>query len=77
MALGSYASSRIKHSHTKLIHIYIFLELVIALSALILLPVMANLGSFIESYPYFASSLFGKFITASALMTTLPETVGG
>jgi len=68
MALGSYLSAYCKHSRFSFIHIYIFLELLIGLSALILLPIMANLGTFIESYPYFATSLFGKLLLSLGIL---------
>ena len=69
MALGSYFSSFCKQIRINYIHVYIILELLIGLSALILLPIMANLGNFIEAYPYFATSLIGKLILSLGLLS--------
>jgi len=68
MALGSYLSAYCKNSRFSFIHIYIFLELLIGLSAIILLPIMAHLGIFIETFPYFATSLFGKLLFSLGLL---------
>jgi len=68
MALGSYLSCYCKQSRFNFIYVYILLEFLIGLSALVLLPIITNLSSFIEIFPFLAASLTGKLILSLSIL---------
>jgi len=76
IALGSYFSARVKASQKSLIHVYIILELSIGISALILFPLFIHLDSLIHQFPFFSTSVIGKFIV-TALLLLIPTTAIG
>lgn len=68
MAIGSYLAERISRNRINSFKPYIVLEIGIALSGLILLPILLNLDSFIASVPALGSVLTGKFLITMLLL---------
>ena len=76
MALGSYFAERISRNRINSFKPYIILEIGIAVSGLLLLPILLNLDSFIASVPAIGSVLPGKFLITMLLLLVPTVCIG-
>ncbi len=68
LALGSYLAERITRHRIDNLRPYIFLEIIIGISGLVLLPVLLNLDSVMALMPELGATLPMKFVIAMALL---------
>jgi len=68
MALGSYGTERITRNRINSLYPYLLLEIVIAISGLVLLPILLNLDSYMASFGVFGTDLSSKFFLTLALL---------
>lgn len=68
LALGSYLAERITRNRINCLRAYIFLEIIIGLSGLILLPILLNFDSVVAHFPLLGKALAMKFIMAMLLL---------
>ncbi|WP_455204261.1 fused MFS/spermidine synthase [Kaarinaea lacus] len=68
LALGSYLAERITRNHINSLTIYIYLEVIIGVSGLALLPILLNLDAVMASIPQFGSQLGMKFFVTMLLL---------
>ncbi len=68
LALGSYLAERITRNRINDLTVYIYLELIIGVSGLILLPILLNLDAVMAAMPLLASSISLKFSITMLLL---------
>lgn len=68
LALGSYLAERITRNRINSLKAYIFLEIIIGISGLVLLPILLNLDSLVASFPVLSKTLGMKFVIAMLLL---------
>lgn len=68
LALGSFLAERITRNRIDNLRPYIWLELVIGVSGLLLLPLLLNLDSLMAGLPVWGTSLTMKFVVTTALL---------
>jgi spermidine synthase len=68
LALGSYLAERITRNHINNLTVYIYLEVIIGISGLALLPILLNLDSVMASMPILDSSITTKFAVTMVLL---------
>ena len=68
LALGSYLAERITRNRINSLRVYLFLEVVIGVSGLVLLPILLNLDSVVASFPLLGKALAMKFVIAMVLL---------
>jgi len=68
LAIGSYFAERITKNKINSFYPYIVLELIIAISGIILLPILINLDAVMVSMPILGASIPMKFILTSLLL---------
>jgi len=69
MAVGSFFANRIGQNKFNSFSVYVFLEIAIAVSGLILLPLLLNLDSLISSVPLLSENLLAKFLLTVGLLS--------
>ena len=69
LALGSYLAERITRNRINSLRVYLFLEIVIGICGLMMLPILLNLDSIVAGFPVLGSSLGMKFAVAMLLLT--------
>lgn len=69
LAIGSYLAERITRNRIDNLQVYIYLEMIIGISGLVLLPVLLNLDSLIASVPVLGATIAMKFVVVMALLT--------
>ena len=69
MALGSYLAERITRNRIHTFMPYVWLELLIGLSGLALLPILLNLDALMAQFPAFGTELGLKFALAMVLLS--------
>jgi len=69
LALGSYLAERITRNRIENLHVYIFLEVVIGISGLLLLPILLNLDSYLATMPVLGAGIPMKFALTTLLLT--------
>ena len=68
LALGSYLAERITRNRINNLTVYVYLEVIIGLSGLALLPILLNLDSVMASVPMLGSSISTKFALTMVLL---------
>lgn len=68
LALGSYLAEKITRNRIDNLNVYILLELVIAISGLLLLPALLNLDAYIAAAPALSGTITMKFVITIALL---------
>jgi len=76
LALGAYLSAYLGRYRSRLISIYLGLELLIGISALCSILLFSYLDQIIQFFPFFASSLLGKLVL-SLLVLIIPTSCIG
>jgi len=69
LAIGSYFAERLTKNNISSLHPYLILEAIIAISGLILLPILLNLDSFIAAVPSINATISMKFIITMTLLS--------
>jgi len=68
LAIGSYLAERLTQNRFNSLNVYIFLEVIIGLSGLILLPLLLNLDLLMSAFPQWGSRIEFKFAVTMALL---------
>ena len=68
LALGSYLAERITRNRINNLTVYIYLEVVIGVCGLALLPILLNLDSVMASMPVLGSAISTKFAVTMVLL---------
>ena len=68
LALGSYFAEKITRNRINSLTVYIYLEFVIGISGLVLLPVLLNLDVLMASVPLLGSTILLKFVVTILLL---------
>ncbi|KPJ92314.1 MAG: hypothetical protein AMJ53_09635 [Gammaproteobacteria bacterium SG8_11] len=69
LALGSYLAERITRNRINNLSIYIYLEVIIGISGLLLLPILLNLDSVMAATPMLGSAISTKFAVTMLLLS--------
>ena len=76
LALGSYFAEKITRNRINNLSVYIYLELIIGISGILLLPILLNLDALIATVPQLGSALWFKF-TVTMLLLCIPTVCMG
>lgn len=68
LALGSYLAEKITRNRIDNLNVYIILEVIIAVSGILLLPILLNLDAYIAAAPAISGTITMKFIITTILL---------